>query len=104
MTQTTQITDAMLFRFFAGQLTEEETSLLKAWMDENPEEHQKVMKKAHDIYVLGVMYTAFESPDQDKVSPIRLLTLSKIIRFTSKIAAAGNRLCYKLHAFHPSSP
>ena len=53
MTQTTQITDAMLFRFFAGQLTEEETSLLKAWMDENPEEHQKVMKKAHDIYVLG---------------------------------------------------
>ena len=87
MTQTTQITDAMLFRFFAGQLTEEETSLLKAWMDENPEEHQKVMKKAHDIYVLGVMYTAFESPDQDKVSPIRLLTLSKIIRFTSKIAA-----------------
>lgn len=63
MTQT-QITDAMLFRFFAGQLTEEETVRLKAWMDENPEEHQKVMKKAHDIYVLGVMYTAFESPDQ----------------------------------------
>ena len=54
MTQT-QITDAMLFRFFAGQLTEEETALLKAWMDDNPDEHQKVLKKAHDIYVLGVM-------------------------------------------------
>ena len=40
MTQT-QITDAMLFRFFAGQLTEEETALLKAWMDDNPDEHQK---------------------------------------------------------------
>lgn len=40
MTQT-QITDAMLFRFFAGQLTEEETARLTAWMDENPKEHQK---------------------------------------------------------------
>ena len=51
MTQT-QITDAMLFRFFAGQLTEEETALLKAWMDDNPDEHKKVMKKSNDIYVL----------------------------------------------------
>lgn len=45
MTQT-QITDAMLFRFFAGQLTEEETVRLKAWMDENPEEHQKVNEES----------------------------------------------------------
>lgn len=104
MTQT-QITDAMLFRFFAGQLTEEETVRLKAWMDENPEEHQKVMKKAHDIYVLGVMYTAFESPDQSKASPIRLLTLSKIIRFTSKIAAVlaiGFAINYVLFAHRVS--
>jgi len=53
MTQT-QITDAMLFRFFAGQLTEEETARLTAWMDENPKEHQKAMNKAHDIYIESV--------------------------------------------------
>ena len=86
MTQT-QITDAMLFRFFAGQLTEEETARLTAWMDENPKEHQKAMNKAHDIYILGVMSTAFESPVKSMVSPIRNITLSKIIRFTGKIAA-----------------
>ena len=83
----TQITDAMLFRFFAGQLTEEETARLTAWMDENPKEHQKAMNKAHDMYILGVMSTAFESPVKSMVSPIRNITLSKIIRFTGKIAA-----------------
>jgi len=77
----------MLFRFFAGQLTEEETARLTAWMDENPKEHQKAMNKAHDIYILGVMSTAFESPVKSMVSPIRNITLSKIIRFTGKIAA-----------------
>ena len=86
MTQT-QITDDMLFRFLAGQLTEEETARLTAWMDENPKEHQKAMNKAHDIYILGVMSTAFESPVKSMVSPIRNITLSKIIRFTGKIAA-----------------
>ena len=77
----------MLFRFFAGQLTEEETARLTAWMDENPKEHQKAMNKAHDIYILGVMSTAFESPVKSMISPIRNITLSKIIRFTGKIAA-----------------
>ena len=55
--------------------------------------------------VLGVMYTAFESPDQSKASPIRLLTLSKIIRFTSKIAAVlaiGFAINYVLFAHRVS--
>lgn len=45
-----KITDAMLFRFFAEQTTLEETDLISAWLNEDPEKNQKFSMK-HIIYI-----------------------------------------------------
>lgn len=45
----------MLFRFFAEQTTLEETDMISAWLNEDPEKNQKVLDKAYNLYVLGIM-------------------------------------------------
>lgn len=50
-----KVTDAMLFRFFAEQTTLEETDMISAWLNEDPEKNQKVLDKAYNLYVLGIM-------------------------------------------------
>ena len=40
-----EISDTLLFKFFLGETTNEETDRIAAWLDENPEEHQQRMKK-----------------------------------------------------------
>lgn len=55
MTEWKKVTDAMLFRFFAEQTTLEETDMISAWLNEDPEKNQKVLDKAYNLYVLGIM-------------------------------------------------
>ena len=50
-----EITDALLFRYFAGQTSNEETDALSAWCNENPEEHRNVLDRAHALYVVITM-------------------------------------------------
>ena len=50
-----EITDALLFRYFAGQTSNEETDALSAWSNENPEEHRNVLDRAHALYVVSTM-------------------------------------------------
>ena len=50
-----EITDALLFRYFAGQTSNEETDALSAWCNENPEEHRNVLDRAHALYVVSTM-------------------------------------------------
>lgn len=56
-----EITDALLFRFFAGQTTNEETDRISAWLSADPDAHQQQMNRAHDLFVLSVM----SEPDAD---------------------------------------
>ena len=49
-----KITDAMLFRFFAEQTTLEETDLISAWLNEDPEKNQKVLDEAYNC----LLYTS----------------------------------------------
>ena len=46
-----KVTDEMLFRFFAEQTTLEETDMISAWLNEDPEKNQKVLDKAYNLYV-----------------------------------------------------
>ena len=50
-----KITDAMLFRFFAEQTTLEETDMISAWLNEDPEKNQKVLDEAYNLYILSIM-------------------------------------------------
>lgn len=50
-----EVTDALLFRFFAGQTSNEETDRISAWLSADPDEHQRQMNRAHDLFVLSVM-------------------------------------------------
>lgn len=51
----TKMTDAMLFRFFAGQTSHEETDMISSWLAEDPENHQKAFNEANDLYILSIM-------------------------------------------------
>lgn len=51
----TKMTDAMLFRFFAGQTSNEETDQISSWLAEDPENHQKAFDEANELYILSIM-------------------------------------------------
>lgn len=60
----TEITEATLFRYFTGQMSNEETDALTAWYGENPEEHRKIMDRAHALYIVSTMSEpAADEPD-----------------------------------------
>ena len=50
-----EIPDTLLFRFFAGQASNEETDRIAAWLNENPEEHQKHLHETPDLFLLTIM-------------------------------------------------
>ncbi len=81
-----KITDAMLFRYFTGQMSNEETDALTAWYSEDPEEHQKIMDEAHALYIISTMS---ESVPKDSGTRGRLIRVnwSKAVRYASGVAA-----------------
>ena len=83
----TEITDALLFRFFAGQTSNEETDRISAWLGENPGEHQEHLNRVHDLFVLSVM----SEPDPESVSRPGLMSRllrGGLLRRAAAIAAA----------------
>lgn len=83
----TKVTDAMLFRFFAGQTSNEETDLISSWLNENPAEHQKIFNKANELYLLSIMCESDTAIDNRR-GMVHRIGWSKIIRYAGGIAAA----------------
>ena len=82
-----KITDAMLFRFFAEQTTLEETDLISAWLNEDPEKNQKVLDEAYNLYILSIMCAPGPEADINN-SRFRLrLGWSKVLRYAGVAAA-----------------
>lgn len=68
-----EVTDALLFRFFAGQTTNEETDRISAWLSAEPEEHQERLNRAHDLFVLSVMSEPASGADGSRRWRMRML-------------------------------
>ena len=82
-----EIPDTLLFRFFAGQASNEETDRIAAWLNENPEEHQKHLNETHDLFLLSIMNEPELMPEADRNLLYRIRH-AKIFRQTCGIAAA----------------
>lgn len=82
----TEITDAVLFRYFTGQMSNDETDALTAWYREDPDEHQKIMDRAHALYVVSTMSEpAADTPAARKGA--RRAVWTRAVRYVGGIAA-----------------
>lgn len=82
-----EVSDSLLFKFFLGETTNDETDRIAAWLDENPEEHQKRMNRAHELFVHSVMSEPEQVPEADRRIWYRLRH-SRPLRQLAGIAAA----------------
>ena len=82
-----EIPDTLLFKFFLGETTNDETDRIAAWLDENPEEHQKRMDRAHELFISSIMSEPDIVPEADTRLWYRL-THSRPVRQAMGIAAA----------------
>lgn len=83
----TEISDTLLFKFFLGETTNDETDRIAAWLDANPEEHQKYMNDVHEKFIISVMTEPDIVPEADTSLWYRI-THSRPIRRTIGIAAS----------------
>ena len=82
-----EIPDTLLFKFFLGETTNDETDRIAAWLDENPEEHQKRMDRAHELFISSIMSEQDIVPEANTRLWYRL-THSRPVRQAMGIAAA----------------
>lgn len=82
-----EITDALLFRFFAGQTSNEETDRISAWLSADPEANQLRLNRAHDLYVLSIMSEPDAGSEPRPGLKMRLLRTG-VLRRIAAIAAA----------------
>ena len=82
----TKISDTLLFKFFLGETTNDETDRIAAWLDADPEEHQKYMNEVHEKFIVSIMIEPDSVPEADTSLWYRI-THSRAIRQTMGIAA-----------------
>lgn len=82
-----EVTDALLFRFFAGQTTNEETDRISAWLSADPRANQQRLNRAHDLYVLSIMSEPDTGSESRPGLKMRLLR-GGVLRRIAGIAAA----------------
>lgn len=82
-----EISDTLLFKFFMGETTNDETDRIAAWLDRNPAEHQKYMDRIHELFVTSVMSEPEIVPEADR-SLFYRLTHSRAVRSAVGLAAA----------------
>ncbi len=82
-----EISDALLFKFFLGETTNDETDQIAAWLDEDPDKHQKYMDDVHEKFIISIMTEPDIVPEADTNLWYRI-THSKPIRQTIGIAAS----------------
>lgn len=83
----TKISDTLLFKFFLGETTNDETDQIAAWLDADPEEHQKYMNEVHEKFIVSIMIEPDSVPEADTNIWYRI-THSRQIRQTIGIAAS----------------
>lgn len=83
----TKISDTLLFKFFLGETTNDETDRIAAWLDADPEEHQKYMSEVHEKFIVSIMIEPDSVPEADTNLWYRI-THSRPIRRTIGIAAS----------------
>ena len=81
-----EISDTLLFKFFLGETTNDETDRIAAWLDANPEEHQKYMNEVHEKFIISIMTEPDSVPEADTNFWYRI-THSGPVRLTMGIAA-----------------
>ncbi len=77
----------MLFRFFSEQTTLEETDMISAWLNEDPEKNQKVLDEAYNLYVLSIMCAPSPEADINNSRSFLRLGWSKVLRYAGAAAA-----------------
>ena len=78
-----EITNARLFRFCAGETTADENDRIAAWLDENPEEHQRRLNDVHSMYLVSILC------ESETTQPARRSArLTSFRRYAAGIAAA----------------
>ena len=78
-----EITTARLFRFCAGETTADENDRIAAWLDENPEEHQRRLNDVHSMYLVSILC------ESEATQPARRSArLTSFRRYAAGIAAA----------------
>lgn len=82
-----EISDTLLFKFFLGETTNDETDRIAAWLDANPEEHQKYMNEVHEKFIISIMIEPDSVPEADTNLWFRF-THSRPIRQAIGIAAS----------------
>ena len=82
-----EISDTLLFKFFLGETTNDETDRIAAWLDANPEEHQKYMNEVHEKFIISIMTEPDSVPEADTNLWYRI-THSRPVRQTMGIAAS----------------
>lgn len=82
-----EISDTLLFKFFLGETTNDETDRIAAWLDADPEEHQKYMSDVHEKFILSIMTESDSAPEADTNLWYRI-THSGPVRRTIGIAAS----------------
>lgn len=81
-----EINEDILHRFFAGTASEEQTDEISAWLDENPEQHQRVFDQAYKTYVMQLLCTQ-QVPE--RVAPkVRSGFMKPLYRYVASVAAA----------------
>ena len=83
----TKISDTLLFKFFLGETTNDETDRIAAWLDADPEEHQKYMSEVHEKFIVSIMIEPDSVPEADTNLWYRI-THSRPVRQTMGIAAS----------------
>lgn len=82
-----EISDTLLFKFFLGETTNDETDRIAAWLDANPEEHQKYMNEVHEKFIISIMTEPDSVPEADTNLWYRIIH-SRSIRQAIGIAAS----------------
>ncbi len=83
MTMEKDITNARLFRFCAGETTPEENDRIAAWLEQNPEEHQRRLNDVHAMFLVSILC---ESDAKQPARPI--VRHGGFLRYAAGIAAA----------------
>jgi ferric-dicitrate binding protein FerR (iron transport regulator) len=85
------MSEALLFRFFWGQTTDEETDRITAWLEKDPVAHQKILNETQDLWALSVMSDTSTRTTRWDYYAFRFRRFSRLknVRYAAVAAAAS---------------
>ncbi len=82
-----EMSEALLYRFVAGQTTEEEADRIALWLDEDPVEHQKTLDRVFKLRMLSHIVPDVPAASSRR-GKVRRIGRAGFVRYTAGIAAA----------------